>query len=180
MPKKNTPAQTVALSPMVAEVQSLTASKVMAEAVENLTLTEQVQAHILLKRVNDAVDTRLKLLRDPLLTVAIAKGEVISEKGTKKYVVDGSAITVEYRRSSVPDENKVKELLQTKNVPITEVFDEVKTLVFNPSKLDFLVQVGKVTKAEVEALIPEPSPAMRVVPSKELKEITEAISSKKG
>ena len=160
------------------EIQPLASGKVMTEATEKLTVIEQVQSHVLLKKVGEAVEARLKELREPLMAVAKAKGEVSTEKGTKKYVIEGNSICIEYRQAHAPDESKARELLLLKSIPLTEVFDEVKTLVFNPSKLDFLIKTGKISQADYDALIPPPTEAMRVYPSKELKTAVEALGLK--
>ena len=160
------------------EIKPFTSGRVLTETPEKLSLVEQIQAHVLLKKVKDAVETRLADLRVPLMAVAQANGEVVSEKGTKKYVVDGNSVCVEYRKANAPAEDKVREMLTAKGIPLTEVFDEVKVLSFNPSKLDYLVQTGKVSQADFEAAIPAPSPALRIYPSKELKSAVEALGLK--
>ena len=73
---------------------------------------------------------------------------------------------------------KIKELLKSKGIDMMECFDEVKTAVFNPSKLGYLVQIGKVTEEEVTAAIPALSPALKITPSKALKEAIESLGIK--
>jgi hypothetical protein len=179
MPKKiPTPSPSEAVSTLALETKAISSGRILSEPIEKLSLVEQVQSHVLLKCVGGAIEARLKLLRDPLMAVVTAKGDIVGEKGMKKLTVGGSSVCVESRRSSAPDENKARTLLLAKGISLTEVFDEVKTLVFNPSKLDYLVQTGKVTKEEVAALIPPATPALRVYPSKELEALTEALTPK--
>ena len=112
--------------------------------------------------------TRLEELREPLMAVTEASGEA-TETGNREHDVDGSRVVVEHRKSKMPDSDKVTKLLQEKNIPLMEAFDEVKSLQLNPSKLDFLVQTGKLTKEQLSALCGE-TLALRVYPSKFLKE----------
>jgi hypothetical protein len=84
--------------------------------------------------------------------------------------VDGFKLTAECRRSSAPDAEGLKELLSKKGLKVGEAFDEVKTLVVNPTKVAFLVETGKLKAKDVEALHGT-SFALRVTESvKELKE----------
>jgi hypothetical protein len=83
--------------------------------------------------------------------------------------VDGSTVTRERRVAKSIDVDTVLNLAAEKGLKPEDVCDEVttKALVPNPSKLDFLVQKGALTKAEVEALYPV-TWALKVVGSEEL------------
>jgi hypothetical protein len=164
--KKKTPA--VGSLVVLTEVTPIASGKLMNEHTGKLSLIEQVQAHCVLKKVGEAVESRLKELREPLMAITEASGEE-TETGNKEQDVDGSRVVVEHRKSKMPDSDKVTKLLQEKNIPLMEAFDEVKSLQLNPSKLDFLVQTGKLTKEQLAALCGE-TLALRVYPSKFLKE----------
>jgi len=168
--KKKTPA--VGSLVVLTEVTPIASGMLMRGAIDKLSLVEQVQAHCVLKKVASAVEARLKEIREPLMAVAEASGET-TETGNKEHDVDGSRVVVEHRKSKMPDSDKVTKLLQEKNIPLMEAFDEVKSLQLNPSKLDFLVQTGKLTKEQLAVLCGEEL-ALRVYPSKFLKD---AVSS---
>jgi hypothetical protein len=153
---------------LLAEVTPIASGKLMKEPTDNLSLIEQTQAYCVLKKVGEAVEGRIKELREPLMAVAEASG-VVTDTGNKEHDVDGSRVVVEHRKSKLPDSTAVTKLLQEKGIPLMEAFDEVKSLQLNPSKLDFLVQTGKLTAEQLTALCGE-TLALRVYPSKFLKE----------
>lgn len=171
MAKKN-PTPAAGSLTLLSEVTPIASGKLMKEVPEKLSLVEQVQVHCVLKKVGDAVKTRLEEIREPLMAVTEAKGTA-SETGNMEFDVDGSRVVVEHRKTKLPDSDKVTKLLQEKGIALSEAFDEVKTLQLNASKLDFLVQTGKLTKEQLAALCGE-TLALRVYPSKFLKE---AVSS---
>lgn len=152
---------------LLTEVTPIASGKLMKEPTANLSLIEQVQAHCVLKKVGDAVKARLEELREPLMAVTEASGTL--KAGNKEHDVDGSRVVVEHRKAKLPDSAGVTKLLQEKGISLTEAFDEVKSFQLNPSKLDFLVATGKVTKEQLEALCGEQL-ALRVYPSNFLKE----------
>lgn len=153
---------------LLSEVTPIASGKLMKEAPEKLSLVEQVQVHCVLKKVGDAVKTRLDEIREPLMAVTEKNGEK-SETGNMEFDVDGSRVVVEHRKSKLPSAEGVTKLLLENKIAISEAFDEVKTLQLNASKLDFLVATGKLTKEQLEALCGE-TLALRVYPSKFLKE----------
>lgn len=164
------PAGTLAI---LSEVTPIASGKLMHESTSNLSLVEQVQIHCILKKVATAVESRLKEVRDPLMSVAESTGSS-TENGHKELDVDGSRVVCEHRKSKLPSDEGVRQLLKEANIPLLEAFDEVKTLQLNASKLDFLVQTGKLTKEQLEKHIGE-TQALQVYPSKFLKDAVKSI-----
>lgn len=160
-------------STFIAEVAPLTSTRILHEASDNLTLWEQVQSHVILKQLGAAIEARLKTLRNPLMAIVQSKGE-INDKGTKKYVVEGTSICLESRKANEPDPTLLTALLKEKSIDIHEAFDDVTVLQLNPSKLDYLVQTGKLKPQDVQALCKE-IPALRIYPSKALKASVESL-----
>lgn len=163
----------------LAEITPIASGTVMKASPESMSLVEQVQAHVILKKMEDALDSRLKELKAPLMAVAEAQGHQDEGSTTKKLQVDGSTITVEHRKSKTPDPEGLKALLASKQVAVSEAFDEVKSLQLNPSKVEYLVQIGKLTRDEVAALCAE-STALRIYPSKQLKEAVASLGFEKS
>lgn len=161
----------------LAEVTPISTGKILKAPPETMSLVEQVQAHVILKKLEDALDGRIKELKEPLMAVAEAQGTCAEGSTTKKYVVDGNTISVEHRKSKTPDPEKFKNFLLSKHLDIMEAFDEVKTLQLNPSKVEYLVQTGKLSKDEVAAFCNETT-ALRVYPSKDLKEAVNSLGFK--
>jgi hypothetical protein len=136
-----------------------------------LSLADIVQAYVTLKDVLEGLPKeRLGELRSYLLKHAESFGED-NGKGGQRLSVEGSTVTRERRVSNRRslDTDTALNLAADKGLQPTDVCDEVvtKSLVVNPSKLDFLVQTGKLDKAAVEALY-SVSWALKVVGSGEL------------
>lgn len=164
------PAGTLAI---LSEVTPIASGKLMHEATANLSLVEQVQVHCILKKVKTAVEGRLAEIHEPLMSLAESTGAP-NENGHKELDVDGSRVVVEHRKAKLPSDDGVRKLLKDANIPLTEAFDEVKSMVLNASKLDFLVQTGKLTKEALDALRSD-TPALQVYPSKFLKDAVKSV-----
>lgn len=136
---------------------------------QTMSLADVVQAFVVLKDTLEGLPKeRHAELRTYLLNYAEKLGET-TDKGGQRLSVDGSTVTRERRVAKSIDVDTVLNLAAEKGLKPEDVCDEVttKALVPNPSKLDFLVQKGALTKAEVEALYPV-TWALKVVGSEEL------------
>jgi len=168
---------------LVLEVKPMTSGHIFKQQPDSMSLIEQVQAHVILKKLEDALKSRLGELRTPLMSIVETKGGPRKTKagvdtGNKEYLVEGSHVVVEHRKSKMPDGEGLKKLLATKNIKPEECFDTVKHVELNASKLNFLVETGKLTKDEVEKLCPELL-ALRIYASKPLKEAVASLGMAK-
>lgn len=147
-----------------------------------LSLADIVQAFVTLKDALEGLPKeRLGELRAYLLKHAESFGED-NGKGGQRLSVEGSTVTREKRTAKTLDTDTVLNLAADHGLQPTDVCDEVttKSLVVNPSKLDFLVQTGKLDKAAVEGLYTV-SWALKVVGSEELTgALCEAAGGLKG
>jgi len=116
---------------------------------------------------------QLALWREYLLALAEKEG-VTTDMGGQSLDVEGTRVVRERRKMKLPDEQGVKELLARNSLPISECFDEVKTLVLNPSKLDYLIQAGRISADQVEAM-KKVTWALKVKPSETLDESLERL-----
>lgn len=105
----------------------------------------------LLGAVEDEVGGVRGKLREQLLAYVASEGRE-DERGSATVVVEGTTVKREARRASEPDAKGVKELLARRDIPVSRAFDEVKVLQLNATKLQHLIDTGKVTAEEVEAL----------------------------
>jgi hypothetical protein len=169
--KKNVETLQIAIAD---DIKPTLGARVLRASPEQLSLVEQVQSHVLLKKLEAAIGGRIKVLRDALMTVGEAKGSREEGSTTDKLVVDGSTIAVEHRKSKTPNEEQLKTLLAAREIDIMTVFDEVKTIQFNPSKLDYLISIGKIKAEEIDAMC-NVTPALRVYAAKPLKEAVEPL-----
>lgn len=136
---------------------------------KTVPLADVVVAYAVLNHVSKVIEARKKDLNPHLMKQAEAHGALL-EKGHRMLEVGQEKLTRERKLSAGPNEDKLKLLLETKKIDMAEVFDEVKQVVLNPSKLEYLVQVGKLKAEEVEALRDE-SFALKVEAGPELKEL---------
>lgn len=141
---------------------------------EELNELELVNVWSMLDLIEKIAKERKNFFRERMLEEA-QKGEK-NKKGSYSINIEGSTITAESRVSSVPDEEMLKQLLNEKNIKIEECFDIVKTLQFNPIKLDYLVQRGFLTEEEVEKCRKK-SVALIVNVNKEIKNVLESVKS---
>lgn len=128
----------------------------------------------ILDAVEKAAKARKDSLRQTLLSFAELNGEKLP-KGHYQVVVDGHKILNEHRQATEPAVEPLKDLLKAKGIDILDVFDEVKVLQYNPSKLAHLVEVGKVPQAEVDALR-KVTRALKVTLSKALNEALKSVT----
>jgi len=161
----------------------LTTHDLMSKAVDDLTLQEAHYAAAMLDAIEKVAKKRLEDVK-PRLKAIIEKEGVVEEKdkekGHKTYTPEyGIPLKLQKSVASQPDDEGLKDLLRSKNIKIEEVFDEVKTLVQNPAKLEFLVQKGKVTNEEIRKLKKE-SWSLIIEKPEPVKALLEASTGKKS
>lgn len=142
-----------------------------------------VAAWSILDRLEELIKQRKLQYRAHFLAKAEAEGKPTFDKKTREdkggqyLVVDGSEVIREKRESKLPEENAVKLLLAVKSIPIMEVFDEVKTVELNATKLKFMVDTGRLSKKEVNDL-KKVDWALKVKPSDVIDECLADMSDK--
>lgn len=150
-------------------------SRMMQAPVADLSMEEIAEIVALTRSLKKAVENREPSLRAALLKEAERVG-VKNEKGGYTAFVGGMEVRKSVRQAVEPDEDGLLALLKEKNIPTGEAFDEVKNLQLNPTKVEFLVQTGKLTQAEVDKLR-KTSDALSVEPATEMKQmLLEALS----
>lgn len=130
-------------------ISSLAENRLFSAPVDDLTDEEAAGAAAVLKFMDDLVKSRHSQIRDRLLERVEDIGE---EYKDGSYVADVNGIEVRKTKNQgkLPDEKVVKNLLNENGLSLTEAFDEVKKWEMNPSKVDHLVDGGKIPKKEVE------------------------------
>lgn len=131
-------------------------SKVLFEGktpeTEGLTFQEKVSLWKALDRLADAIEARKEALRLSLLEWAQNNGHP-TEKGGSVYTDETFTVTREKRAGKKPEDKPFRALLKKKGIAITDAFDETKSLVYSPSKVQYLIDTGKLTQDEVDNLI---------------------------
>lgn len=164
------------------EVQPLSSGEVLHAPVDKMTVGERMFSHPIVKWMIAKLTEREKEL-NARLKEDVKQVGIENDKGHKRFEHEGFVATVEKRLGKAPDEDGVKELLVKAGIDPDSVYDEVKVKQFNPSKLDQLVQVGKIKQADVDALkkttyalFTELSPAAQ----KQLDAIAESFDAEKA
>jgi len=152
---------------LIDAVHKLLASKLFLGAPGELSAEGMVATYKILDLVEKMAQRRKKALRPKLLD-HVAKHGRKTPKGHYTMSVGGHKILRETRKSK-PNPEGVKDLLADKDLKALDAFDEVRTLVYNPSKVKHLIDVGKVEESEIEELT-KPTWALKVTASKSLDE----------
>lgn len=130
---------------------------IVSKPVSEMTTEERVRAHAILNFLSKRIDARLAQLREPILTDAQENGLPIIAKngkptGTRKLTVNGSDVQARKTVSKEPDAAKMYTLLESKGLDVLKAYDSCKNYVYNPSKVDKLIENGFLTADEVEDL----------------------------
>lgn len=128
-----------------------------------------VSAWVVIDALDKMLKERKESYRQRLFKTAVDSGGKTS-KGGDTVSIDRNTVTREHRPAKTPDESALRTLLESKGVALTESFDEVKTLQFNASKFQYLVDRGIITKKEFEALH-KVSYVLKVAPSPVIKDL---------
>ena len=139
------------------EVRPLVRGDIFHMPPDQLPVEASVKAFAIIKYIVEKLEERRKELRAHLLenTSILKHAEAVGKGGSTKTMVEGNKVNRKRTEKHLANIKKLKEILEKKNIPEQEVFDTVtRTItetVVNPSKIDALVQTGRLTEAEVKA-----------------------------
>jgi len=159
-------------------VESLLTGDIMTSDVNTDHIESVVQSWVLLKYTQDRIESRLKEIRKVLLDRAAQFGHS-TEKGGNKLQVDGTLVLRERRMAALPDEKKIRAMLEEAGLKPTEAFSKVTKVVLDASKVEGLVSLGKLDEDEVEKA-KKVTWALRVKESYDLADILEATVGQAG
>jgi hypothetical protein len=151
------------------ELTPIGQGKMMQADPREVPLSDVTTSYAVLNHLEKVIGARKKQLKPHLMSQAETHGDT-TDKGGSVLAVDDEKIVRERRISSEPNEDKLRALLETNSIPILDCFDEVKSVKLNASKLQYLIDIGKLKKDEVEGLRDETF-ALKVDPGPELKEL---------
>lgn len=159
-------------------VESLLTGDIMTADASTANVESVVEAWVLLKYTYDRIDARLKALREVLLARAEEFGKD-TDKGGSKLLVNGTTVLRERRQAALPDEKGVRALLDEAGLKPDQAFSKVTKVVLDASKLQALVDLGKLPEDKVEDL-KKVTWALRVQESAELAEALDALLGEAG
>lgn len=157
----------------------LRSGDLMNKPISEMSTDQVASTWVGLTKATEMMTARLESLRIALFERATEEGEE-TEKGHHILDVEGTEFIREKSQKKLPDEKILKVLLAEAKLGVLEAFDEVTTLQMNPTKVDHLVETGRLPEDKVEAAR-KISYRLKFKPSTSLKsqldEISERIKS---
>lgn len=138
-------------------------------AADGAGISDIVEIYIALNTLQKIIAARLSDIKPLLHEVAEQNGD-LTEKGSLQLYVGENRVIREKRESTAPDEEKLRALLETRGVDLDAVFDTIQTYILNPSKLQYIIDTGRIDKNEVVSL-KETNWAIKAEPGPELAEV---------
>lgn len=127
--------------------------------------SEGLESYIALKALAKAISSRLDDIKEVLHDAT---------ENTGQQSVDGNKVYRTKRVATMPDEDKLRALLETRKIELNQAFDTVQVLKLSGSKLQYLVDTGKLRAEDIEPLH-KVTWAIDVEPSEELKETLDLL-----
>jgi hypothetical protein len=167
-PKEETVEKQKTFEQLVAESEDLVFGDMLLESPEGLGLEGVVHTWIILTKLEEQIKARKERLRKWLMGRIEEAGSPTSHGGQDIRGPLGWLVR-EKRVATAPDEEGVRALLESKEIPLDKGFSKVTKVVMDPSKLETLVDLGTIRKDEIDALR-KVVWALKVKPSEELVE----------
>lgn len=141
----------------VLDTSSSSEALVPFESVENMTPEARLRTYAILKELAKRVEARLEELKPLLREDTRINGETVlsrdgSPTNSKKLIIGGTSAVAAITEAKEPDQTAMVDLLATKGLLLDKAFDLVPTPVYNPSKVERLVELGFLKLTEVNAL----------------------------
>lgn len=159
-------------------VESLLTGNIMTSDAEEANVVSVVQSWVLLKYTKERIEERMKGLRKVLLDRAEEFGKE-TEKGGSKLSVEGSLVLRERRQAALPDEKKLRAILDEHGIKPDQAFTKVTKVVLDASKVQGLVDLGKIPEKKVDDA-KKVTWALRVKESHELAESLDRMVGEAG
>lgn len=162
---------------LMTTIQDWVESSPLTRAPIEQTDATLVETWAALDALVERLDGARKALREELLTRAQANGEPTA-KGGNRWTVGESEVLRECRKSSLPDEDAVRNMLTARGLAFDAAFSPVTKVVLDASKVEALVSLGKLPAAEIEAAR-KVTWALRVKPADAMIPLLEGLTGPK-
>lgn len=153
---------------ILSELIPFTKGSMMNTPEDDLDPEDAAAAYRLIDYVEKLCKARKDRLKPVLHQYAEDTGKATEKGGFISTTSAGFKVTREKRVANEPEAEGIKVLLKDAGLPITEAFTEIKVLQMDASKVNFLIESGKIDKADVTKL-KKVTWAMKVVEPKEAK-----------
>ena len=148
------------------EIAPLLSGDVMNLDERHMSVEEAVAAYAFMQALEKKIEKRKAVLRDRVMQEAESQGRR-TEKGGQLLMVENTKVVREKRMTKTPPEAGLREILAREGLDMKSVFSERTTYVLDPSKLQMLLDRGKLEAQEIEEL-KKVSYALKVEASSEL------------
>jgi hypothetical protein len=157
------------------EVRPLSSGEVLHADIDKMSMAERITSIAIVKWMIAKLTDRSKSLNERLKEDTRQVGSA-NEKGHVRFSHPQAGVcTVEKRVSKTADEDELKTLLLMNKLDPSSVYDVKPVQVLNTSKLNQLVELGKLKKTDVEKLY-KVTFALTVDPSEVLSSQLEAVA----
>lgn len=157
------------------EVRPLSSGEVLHIDPDKMSMSERITSISIVKWMMGKLTDRQKALNERLKEDTRQVGTT-NEKGHVRFSHPGAGVcTVEKRVSKSPDEEALNTLLMTNKIDTNSVYDIVPTKVLNLSKVNQLVEVGKLKQGDLDKLF-KVTYALTVDPSEQLTAQLESVA----
>jgi hypothetical protein len=140
-----------------------TRDQVLFGPIKDLEAVDALQAWAFLDFVEKQIKDRKAEVRGVLMESAEEDGRT-NQKGSFVLKTGMGKVIREKRQAKAHDEKALLKLLKDKNIPVLEGFDEVKSLKANPSKVEHLVSIGKLSREDADGCKKAATWALKVEP----------------
>lgn len=123
--------------------------KLLSEDVDSWDVEQSTEAWIALDYLNHEIDARRKALRVRLMGKAEKFGRQ-TDKGGQMINIGGALVVRERRVSPSPDAKLIQKVLDDQELDYREVFSKKTEQVIDPSKIQHLVEIGRLDRAQVD------------------------------
>ena len=147
------------------ELDPFLSGEVLNKNEESLTDEELAAAYAYLQGLERVIEDRKKTLRDRLLKIAVEGSS--TEKGGFVSWFGGVKVVRERRVASAPDVDTIKGILEREHLAADACFSKKTTMVLDPSKLQHLISIGKLSESEIEQS-KQVNLALKVLPSSDI------------
>lgn len=147
-------------------------------ALDNLGPDQLLVAWELLDLLQGLTKERTEEARKLLLDMTLKSG-ALTEKGHLVMEIDGTTITRQKSKGKTLSEEFVEKLIESRHLAREQAFSQATVWVVDPSKIDDLINTGRLTKEEVEAGYKETF-SLKVKESEGLQEMLDAIKDQVG
>lgn len=118
---------------------------------EKLNIEQRMDLYAAIQFELDKLAKRREVL-NARLKEDVKQVGTVTEKGHYRFEVNGKVASVEKRVTKMPEEGALNALLVKNGLSLDDVSDTVTEKRINPSKIDYLIELGKLKAADVDAL----------------------------